>query len=77
MADVVVEAQNTTGELLGFERAAELSTKPVTEIAAAAKGYGQSDDITVVAITWHGALMERESAAMGGIRERSLYPSSI
>ncbi len=49
-SDGVVEAQNTNGELLGFARAAELSTKRVTEIAASAKSFGQSDDITVVAI---------------------------
>jgi serine phosphatase RsbU (regulator of sigma subunit) len=52
-SDGVVEAQNTSGELLGFARVAELSTRPVTEIAAAAKSFGQSDDITVVAIAWH------------------------
>ena len=33
-SDSVVEAQNTKGELLGFERAAELSTKQVRDIAA-------------------------------------------
>lgn len=75
-SDGVVEAQNTKGELLGFERAAELSTKPVTEIAAAAKSYGLSDDITVVAIAWQGAPMQNEPVATGGIWERSLYPAS-
>lgn len=55
-SDGVVEAQNTKGELLGFERAAELSTKQVTDIAATVKSYGQSDDITVVEIAWQGAL---------------------
>jgi serine phosphatase RsbU (regulator of sigma subunit) len=54
-SDGVVEAQNTNGELLGFERAAELSTKPAMEIAASAKSFGQSDDITVVAIAWEAA----------------------
>jgi phosphoserine phosphatase RsbU/P len=76
-SDGVVEAQNTKGELLGFERAAELSTKQVTEIAAAAKSYGQSDDITVVAIEWLGALTQDVPVATGGIRERSLHPTSI
>jgi serine phosphatase RsbU (regulator of sigma subunit) len=54
-SDGVVEAQNTNGELLGFARAAELSTKPAMEIAASAKSFGQSDDITVVAIAWEAA----------------------
>jgi phosphoserine phosphatase RsbU/P len=75
-SDGVVEAQNTKGELLGFERAAELSTKQATDIAAAAKRYGQSDDITVVAIAWQGAPIRHEPVAPGGIRERSLYPAS-
>jgi phosphoserine phosphatase RsbU/P len=49
-SDGVVEAQNASGELLGFERAEELSTRPASEIAQTAKSFGQSDDITVVAI---------------------------
>lgn len=54
-SDGVIEARNSSGELLGFERAKELSTKPAAEIAQTAKQFGQSDDITVVAI-------EREAA---------------
>jgi len=50
-SDGVVEAQNAKGELLGFDRSQQLATLPATEIAAAAKRFGQSDDITVVAIT--------------------------
>ena len=76
-SDGVVEAQNTKGELLGFERAAELSTKQVTDIAATVKSYGQSDDITVVAIEWLGALVQHEPVVTGGIRERSFNPTSI
>jgi hypothetical protein len=49
-SDGVVEAQNAGGELLGFERAQELSTQPAAAIVEAAKEFGQSDDITVVAI---------------------------
>jgi hypothetical protein len=50
-SDGVVEAQNSKGELFGFDRSQQISTQPATEIAAAAKRFGQSDDITVVAIT--------------------------
>jgi serine phosphatase RsbU (regulator of sigma subunit) len=49
-SDGVVEAQNLKGELFGFERAREISIEPATAIAAAAAHFGQSDDITVVAI---------------------------
>jgi hypothetical protein len=41
------------------------------------KSYGQSDDITVVAIEWLGTLIEHESVATGGNRERSFSPTSI
>jgi hypothetical protein len=50
-SDGVVEAQNEDGELFGFERGLELSTRRAEEIAEAAKRFGQSDDITVVAVT--------------------------
>ena len=50
-SDGVVEAQNARGELFGFDRSQEIATWPAAEIAAAAKRFGQSDDITVVAIT--------------------------
>jgi phosphoserine phosphatase RsbU/P len=57
-SDGVVEAQNANRELLGFTRAAELSTRPAAEIAVEAKRFGQSDDITVVTI-------EREEVMVG------------
>jgi len=50
-SDGVVEAQNAQGELFGFARSMEISTQPAAAIVAAAKDFGQSDDITVVAIT--------------------------
>lgn len=50
-SDGVIEAQSAKGELLGFERGQRLSTQPAAEIVEAAKTFGQSDDITVVAIT--------------------------
>jgi hypothetical protein len=49
-SDGVVEAQNAKGELFGFERACDASTRPATEIVQAAKQFGQKDDITVVTI---------------------------
>jgi hypothetical protein len=55
-SDGVVEAQNAKGDLLGFERAQELSTQPATDIVETAKAFGQSDDITVVAITFNRVL---------------------
>ncbi len=50
-SDGVIEAQNQQGELLGFDRGKSLSTEPAAMIVQAAKDFGQSDDITVVAIT--------------------------
>jgi len=37
-------------ELFGFERTADLSSYPATDIANAALEFGQSDDITVISI---------------------------
>jgi phosphoserine phosphatase RsbU/P len=50
LSDGVVEAQNTAGELFGFERARDLSTQSAEAIAAAARTHGQHDDITVVTV---------------------------
>lgn len=50
-SDGVIEAQRPDGELFGFERARDLSTRHATSIVEAAKEFGQQDDITVVAIT--------------------------
>jgi len=36
--------------LFSFERTREISGKPAQEIAAAAKAWGQNDDITVVTV---------------------------
>jgi sigma-B regulation protein RsbU (phosphoserine phosphatase) len=49
-SDGVVEAQDAKGKLLGFERGQQLSTQPPAAIVEAARSFGQSDDITVVAI---------------------------
>ncbi len=50
VSDGVVEAENAQRELFGFERTLEMCTKPAAEIAAAAKAWGQTDDITVVTV---------------------------
>ena len=50
VSDGVVEAENAQRELFGFERTREISTKSATEIAEAAKTWGQTDDITVVTV---------------------------
>lgn len=50
VSDGVVEAENVKRELFGFERTREISGKPAAEIAAAAKAWGQTDDITVVTV---------------------------
>jgi serine phosphatase RsbU (regulator of sigma subunit) len=49
-SDGVVEAQNKSGELFGFDRVKAISTKSAAAIAEAAVQFGQSDDITVVTI---------------------------
>jgi sigma-B regulation protein RsbU (phosphoserine phosphatase) len=50
-SDGIVEAQNAEGELFGFERGRAIAMEPVAAIVEAAKGFGQEDDMTVVAIT--------------------------
>lgn len=52
LTDGVVEAQNPKGELFGFERAAEISSRPAHNVAEAAKTFGQQDDITVLSLAW-------------------------
>jgi serine phosphatase RsbU (regulator of sigma subunit) len=49
-SDGVVEAQNQRGELFGFARGEAISAQPAAAIVDAAARFGQSDDITVVAI---------------------------
>jgi serine phosphatase RsbU (regulator of sigma subunit) len=50
-SDGIVEAQNQSGEMLGFERSRELSTQPVKAIVEAARRFGQQDDMTVIAVS--------------------------
>jgi hypothetical protein len=51
LTDGVVEAQNPSGELFGFDRTASISTQPAESIAHAAQQFGQEDDITVVTLS--------------------------
>jgi len=55
-SDGVVEAQNEKGELLEFERGLKISTQSATAIVEIAKQFGQSDDITVLAISRAAAI---------------------
>jgi len=55
VSDGVVEAQDRSGELFGFDRTQELSTKSAAEIAEIANRFGQVDDITVVTIEFVGS----------------------
>jgi len=64
-SDGVPEAQNQAATMLGFDRARELSTRPAEEIASIAREFGQTDDITVLAVTWTGsnAISSKPNAA--------------
>lgn len=57
LSDGVVEAQNASGELFGFERTAALSRSDAETIAEAAQAFGQSDDITVLTLTHRPAVV--------------------
>jgi phosphotransferase system HPr-like phosphotransfer protein len=48
--------------LLGFERAAILSTQPAASIAQAAQTFGQEDDITVLTLSRQHSLAQLKSA---------------
>jgi hypothetical protein len=52
MTDGVVEAQNTHGQLFGFDRIAELlrTGADAPALASAAEAFGQQDDITVLTL---------------------------
>jgi hypothetical protein len=52
MSDGVVEAQNASGELFGFERIEQMLRGQTTtaEIATAAQTFGQTDDILVLRV---------------------------
>ena len=56
MSDGVAEAQDSRGQLFGFEKVHEIMSKnpSAEEIAAAAQKFGQADDITVLQVQWLG-----------------------
>jgi hypothetical protein len=62
VSDGVVEAQSQSrsksrsSELFGFDRTREISREPAAQIAAAARAFGQLDDITVVTVGYSGAV---------------------
>ncbi|WP_162601871.1 PP2C family protein-serine/threonine phosphatase [Occallatibacter savannae] len=58
LTDGVLEARSANGELLGFERAASMSTESAARIAAAAQRFGQEDDITVLSLTRRSSCSE-------------------
>ncbi|HEY1493818.1 MAG TPA: PP2C family protein-serine/threonine phosphatase, partial [Candidatus Solibacter sp.] len=55
LTDGVLEARDATGELLGFDETARLSSMQPEAIAQAAILHGQDDDITVVGVRVSGA----------------------
>ena len=50
LSDGVVEASDPQGKLYGFERTRAISAQSAQSIAAAARAFGQEDDITVLTI---------------------------
>jgi hypothetical protein len=56
MSDGVAEAQDSRGQLFGFDKVHEMMTGRATaeEIAVAAQRFGQADDITVLQVQWLG-----------------------
>ncbi len=52
LSDGIVEAQDKSGQLFGFERIRKLLEKPISaaQIASAAQNFGQQDDISVLRI---------------------------
>jgi len=50
LSDGVVEARNAVGELFGFERTRQMSSRAADQIANAAVEFGQQDDITVLTL---------------------------
>ena len=55
LSDCVVEARNAEGELFGFSRTREVSRLSAAKIAAAAQGFGQDDDISVLTLSFSPA----------------------
>jgi Stage II sporulation protein E (SpoIIE) len=52
VSDGVVEARDRSGALFGFERTRDISSQSASAIVAAAKEFGQQDDITVLTVSF-------------------------
>jgi hypothetical protein len=52
LSDGVVEAQSPSGELFGFDRTRQISTRSAEQIVVAAQAFGQRDDITVLTLQY-------------------------
>jgi sigma-B regulation protein RsbU (phosphoserine phosphatase) len=63
-SDGIVEAQRQDGEMFGFERARQFSTRTPNEIVSAARAFGQQDDMTVVSIQRAPALVSEAKIAL-------------
>jgi hypothetical protein len=50
ISDGVLEAQDSTGELFGFDRTRAISKNSAETIASTAQQFGQNDDITVISL---------------------------
>jgi hypothetical protein len=55
-SDGIVEAQNTKGELFGFDRSRDVSMQTPERILEAAREFGQQDDMTVIVISRDAAV---------------------
>jgi serine phosphatase RsbU (regulator of sigma subunit) len=53
MSDGIAEAMDTDGQLFGFHRIRDLlrTTTTAAQLASAAQGFGQKDDISVISVT--------------------------
>ncbi len=58
LSDGVVEARGPGGELFGFERTRAVSAQSAAQIAAAALGFGQEDDITVLTVRFAASVVQ-------------------
>ncbi|HEY0795435.1 MAG TPA: SpoIIE family protein phosphatase [Acidisarcina sp.] len=64
LTDGVLEARDATGQLLGFDQMAKLSSLPPEAIAQAAINHGQDDDITIVSVHLRAAAIAIESPSV-------------
>lgn len=75
LSDGVLEARSQSGEIFGFERTREISSKAAYTIAKAAQTFGQEDDITVLTLSFNlpesaGSVEGRRQAGLAIATER-------